>query len=94
MTGDVRCWGDGQYGQLGYGNTTVIGDNEPASTPGNVPVGMTASEIAAGLQHTCARSSTGAVRCWGQGMLGRLGYANTTTIGDSEPASTGGNVQY
>ena len=27
-TGSVRCWGGNNYGQLGLGHTTVIGDNE------------------------------------------------------------------
>jgi alpha-tubulin suppressor-like RCC1 family protein len=34
-TGDVRCWGIGVAGRLGYGNTDTIGDDE---TPGSVPV--------------------------------------------------------
>ena len=92
--GAVRCWGDAFYGQLGYGNTTAIGDTEAASQGGNVAVGGTVSEIAAGLTHTCARLSTGTVRCWGQGMLGRLGYGNTQNIGDSETPQQTGDVPF
>jgi hypothetical protein len=34
----VRCWGTAQYyGQLGYGNTAKIGDNELPSSVGDVP---------------------------------------------------------
>ena len=59
-----------------------------------MPVGGTVVELATGMQHTCVRLSTGAVRCWGDGTLGRLGYGNTTTLGDTEPASTGGDVPF
>jgi alpha-tubulin suppressor-like RCC1 family protein len=90
----VRCWGDGFYGQLGYGNTTVIGDTEPASTPGNAPIGGTITEISAGLDQTCARMSTGSVRCWGNGQYGKLGYANTNNVGDNEQPSSVGDVTY
>jgi alpha-tubulin suppressor-like RCC1 family protein len=27
--GEIRCWGHGQYGQLGYASTENLGDNEP-----------------------------------------------------------------
>jgi alpha-tubulin suppressor-like RCC1 family protein len=36
--GHVRCWGRGEDGRLGYGNPDNIGDNEPPSAAGNVPV--------------------------------------------------------
>ena len=84
--GTVRCWGSGVFGQLGYGNTTSIGDNE---TPGSVgPVdlgaGRTAVAISSGAQHTCARLDNGTVRCWGNGADGRLGTCDTANIGDDE----------
>ena len=60
--GAVRCWGDGASGRLGYGNTNNIGDNETPASAGDVDVGGTVTEIAAG-RHTCALLSTGAVRC-------------------------------
>ncbi|MBN4059205.1 hypothetical protein JYT22_00975 [Endomicrobium sp. AH-315-J14] len=37
-TGKVRCWGSGGYGLLGYGNTNPIGDDEPPSAAGDVPL--------------------------------------------------------
>lgn len=35
-TGKVRCWGAGQYGQLRYGNTQRVGDNESPAQVGDV----------------------------------------------------------
>jgi alpha-tubulin suppressor-like RCC1 family protein len=37
-SGSVRCWGNGEYGQLGYGNVESIGDDETPSSAGDVPV--------------------------------------------------------
>ncbi|HXF00816.1 MAG TPA: hypothetical protein VN458_10790 [Solirubrobacterales bacterium] len=84
--GRVRCWGDGDNGQLGYGNTRSIGF---AETPGSVgPVdlgaGRTAVAITGGGYHTCAILDNGKVRCWGEGSQGQLGYGNTKSIGDNE----------
>jgi alpha-tubulin suppressor-like RCC1 family protein len=91
-TGRVRCWGIGDYGALGYGNTRDIGDNEtPASVgPVDLGAGRTARAIAAGLYHTCAILDQGQVRCWGASFYGELGYGNGTSIGDNEtPGSVG-----
>lgn len=89
-TGAVRCWGDGSFGQLGYGNSEIIGDDETPASAGNVDVGGTVTQIASGALHTCALLDTGAVRCWGRGFFGQLGYGNTENIGDDEtPASVG-----
>jgi alpha-tubulin suppressor-like RCC1 family protein len=91
--GTVRCWGMNDFGQLGYGNTNNIGDNE---TPGSVgPVdlgtGRSALTVSAGLRHACALLDDGTVRCWGHaGSYGALGYGNTSDIGDTEtPGSVG-----
>jgi alpha-tubulin suppressor-like RCC1 family protein len=93
-TGRVRCWGFAAYGQLGYGNTTDIGDNE---TPGSVgPVdlgaGRTARAIAAGFYHACAILDQGQVHCWGRGYEGQLGYGNTDSIGDHDTPGSFGPV--
>ncbi len=87
--GSVRCWGYGAEGQLGYGNTNTIGDDEAPGSAGPVHLGpgRTAKAISAGDYHTCAVLDDGSVRCWGYGGDGRLGYGNTSNVTD--PAAVG-----
>lgn len=91
-TGAVRCWGRSNYGQLGYGDIESIGDDEHPQVAGEVQLGGTAVQIAVGGAHTCALLDTGAVRCWGRGGDGRLGYADFQDIGDDETPASVGNV--
>jgi cysteine-rich repeat protein len=88
-TGNVRCWGDGSSGQLGYGNLNFIGDDETPASAGDVNVGGPVRQIAAADYHTCAVLTTGKVRCWGAGALG---YGNLHTIGDDEVPAIAGDV--
>lgn len=91
----MRCWGQGFFGALGYGNTNSIGDNETPGTAGpvNLGVGRTARAINSGGETTCALLDNGALRCWGDNTFGNLGYGNVTRIGDSETPDTVGPVQ-
>ena len=87
--GAVRCWGFGANGQLGYGNADSIGDNETPDTVAPVKLGpLRAIALSAGAFHTCALLENGAVRCWGYGGSGRLGYGNSNSIGDDETPDT------
>jgi alpha-tubulin suppressor-like RCC1 family protein len=91
-TGKVRCWGNGTFGRLGYSNVNHIGDDEDPAVAGDVNVGGTAVELAAGAYHTCARLDTGKVRCWGYNNSGQLGYGHTNSIGDNETPASAGDV--
>ena len=92
----VKCWGDGQYGQVGRGNTADIGDgaNEMGNRLPFVNLGtvvdsgdgttspLTVRKLALGVHHSCALLSNDQVKCWGLNGSGRLGYGNTNDIGD------------
>jgi alpha-tubulin suppressor-like RCC1 family protein len=90
--GEVRCWGANDDGQLGYGNTVQIGDNEPPAQVGYVQTGDGVVQIEAGGHHTCARYDDGTLRCWGNGAMGQLGYGNTNFIGNNELPNSVGTV--
>lgn len=96
-SGDVSCWGHNDMGQLGYGHTDSIGDDEPAASHGVVDVGGPVVSLSAGRQHTCAILEKGTIRCWGYGGDLALGNGNGhyDTVGDDEvPAHAGDSIVY
>jgi hypothetical protein len=84
---NVKCWGYGADGRLGYGNTNNIGDGggEMGNSLAYVDLGtgMTALQVEAGVTHTCVRLYNGQVKCWGNGSLGQLGKGNANSLGDA-----------
>ena len=66
--------------ELGTGTT----DTTSAQT-------ATSTQLAAGEDHTCALLGNGAVKCWGRGSNGRLGYGDTSDRGD-EAGEMGDNL--
>ncbi len=76
--GKAYCWGDNSNGQIGNG---VVGNPPPVYTytaPIAVAGGLSFSSIDAGVAHTCATTTGGAVYCWGANGFGQLGDGTTT----------------
>jgi alpha-tubulin suppressor-like RCC1 family protein len=86
-SGGAKCWGFNLTGQLGGAN---IGTDNP--TPANVQ-GLTSgvAAIVGGYYHTCALTTTGGVKCWGNDQFGQLGDG-TTGEGMSNSRSTPADV--
>ena len=87
-SGQVKCWGANQYGQLGLGHTQFMGDNETIHNVNFLDLGARVNGIEAGYRHLCALLEGGMVRCWGNNTFGQLGLGHTNRIGDDEVPSS------
>ena len=75
--GEVYCWGNNSFGQLGNG----VGDGSLRTSPQPVKVGGLLSgkqvtQVVVGERGTCAIASDG-VYCWGSNADGQLGHNNS-----------------
>ena len=80
-SGNINCWGDHTYGQVGDGSAAG-GDIDPfTATTG---AATTYTQLSAGSYHTCGVDADENITCWGQGTSGQLGNSadsNTNSIG-------------
>ncbi|APR80386.1 BNR repeat domain protein [Minicystis rosea] len=65
--GEVVCWGDDYYGQLGDGSVTASAS--PVAVAGNLAF----ASLDSGPHHTCGLTKTGGAYCWGTSFTGQLG---------------------
>lgn len=76
-TGNVWCWGDNQYGQLG---NATIGPQTQQSVPQAVINLSDVTELSAGLNHTCALVATGDVWCWGDNRANQIARTDVSLV--------------
>ena len=80
----ARCWGRNSTGQLG--TAANAGTNNPTSSPVEVPNLTDVSDISAGFEHTCVRTTANRVKCWGNNSVGQLGRSTGLAAYSSSPA--------
>ena len=84
VSGEIKCWGNGEFGQLGQGNNRHIvglserdqmGDSLAAI---DIGTNRAALEIVTGDYHVCAILNEGSVLCWGH----KYAFGSEKDIGD------------
>jgi len=84
---DVKCWGEGGNGQLGYGDNQTRGDGvsemgEYLSTI-NFGPGVFVSEVSSGGYHNLILTDSGQIKTWGYNVFGQLSYGDKNGRGDA-----------
>ena len=82
IDGQLYMWGVNAYGVLGDSTPTAVGSQR--SSPVQVGVGNSWTNIAMGSLHTIAIHKDGTLYSWGINNAGQLG-SNTTSTGRSSP---------
>ena len=72
VSGQAFCWGLNNSGQLGNVGQPTGNSGSPLPVTGQ---SSGVATMAAGLNHSCAISTTGALSCWGDNTLGQRGNA-------------------
>jgi alpha-tubulin suppressor-like RCC1 family protein len=78
--GEVWCWGDNKFGQLGNvtrPTSNVVQTPNFSSIPSKVNLSSKVKAIDSGSFHTCAISYEDLVYCWGANFNGQLGIGMT-----------------
>ncbi len=81
-TGNIKCWGGNDFGQLGDGTVSTF-----KNTPVTVANISTAKQSAIGYNHACAILQNGSVSCWGDNNNGQLGDGTQTTRLQATPVT-------
>jgi alpha-tubulin suppressor-like RCC1 family protein len=75
--GDIECWGDNSWGELGNGDMTFTSSATPVKVVG---LPAPAAQVSLGCGVACAVTTTGGAWCWGLGSSGQLGDDMTTAF--------------
>lgn len=90
LTGGGRayCWGGDIVSQLGDGSSTFSGSSVAVAVAG----GLTFTNLAGGIAHTCGLTQGGIAYCWGWNSHGQLG--DGSQIDRNTPVVVGGGLAF
>lgn len=71
-SGNIRCWGQNNYNQIGYGSTS--NRKYPTVVAGDSQFSM----VSSGSSHTCAIATNNKLFCWGSNPYSQIGDGTTT----------------
>lgn len=106
LTGEVKCWGRNDYGQLGLGlSTPSIGEavNEMGDDLSSVNLfdinnssnsGLVVEKVFSGPFHSCALFNNKRIKCWGRNEYGQLGFSSSNTIVGDGFGEMGDNLPF
>jgi hypothetical protein len=106
LNGELYCWGQGEYGQLGYTASKLCSSGgSTGSTFGcsGVPQLVACSsgpcrftDVSVGLRHTCAVDVNQDAWCWGDNYDGQLGldFFDPTHLGSPDPRQVVGGLKF
>lgn len=75
ITNALKCWGRNSDGQLGNGTVNTNANSFPLDVSGMT---TNTAAVSIGENHTCALTTGGGVKCWGDNSSGQLGDNSTT----------------
>ncbi len=84
-TGDLYCWGGNQFGELLLEPDMMTGEDGFTLSPQLINVGFAVAQMATGVTHSCALTTTGQMMCWGENGQGQIGDGNTSDAQDPTP---------
>ena len=87
VSGEVRCWGANERGQLGDGTNVARNRATVVVNPEGTGPLTDVTEVSAGSSLTCARLSSGQARCWG-GNTGNGASGSNRPVTVLDPAGT------
>jgi len=95
--GKVTCWGRNKFGQLGLGHTADRGDSSGEMGDNleytDLGTGFVAQKVSCSENSCCASSTDGAMKCWGEGKYGMLGYGDDTSTRGDKSGEMGDNLE-
>jgi alpha-tubulin suppressor-like RCC1 family protein len=80
----LQCWGWNFHGQLG--NAAGNSNNVAAPNPTEIANLWDAQQVTGGGFHTCVRTTTSRVKCWGDNKYGQMGSVTADPDPNPTPA--------